>query len=106
MCEMYATRCASSAGACTRTEIGSIVSATPPPSDVLIDSASRAAVVKSGVCRFSTSESAVPSVEGTVRSTVAPFGTRPVLGTFTDTREPSSPSMPNPPTTRLPCASA
>ena len=106
MWEMYATRCASSTGACTRIEIGSIVVATPAPNDALTASASRAAVVKSGVFKFSTSASAVPSADGTMRSTVAPFGTRPVLGTFTVTREPSSPCTPNPPTTRLPCAIA
>ena len=42
-------------GARTRTEIGvDRLRRTPAPSDVLIDSASRAAVVKSGVFRFST----------------------------------------------------
>ncbi len=106
MCAIYATRCDGSAGARARTEIGSSVSAVPAPSDALIDSASRAEVVKSEVFRFSTSASAVPSAEGTSRSTVAPFGTRPVLGMLTDTREPSLPEMPRPPTTRLPCAIA
>ena len=106
MCDRYATRSDSPAGARTRTEIASIDSAVPAPSDVLIDSASRAAVVKSGAFRLRISDSVVPSAVGTMRSTVAPFGTRPVLGTLTDTREPSSPATPKPPTMRLPCAIA
>ena len=43
---------------------------------------------------------------GTARSTVAPFGTRPELGTFKAMREPSLPETPKPLTTRLPCPMA
>ena len=40
---------------------------------------------------------------GTARSTVAPFGTRPELGTLRAMRDPSLPETPKPLTTRLPC---
>ncbi len=39
---------------------------------------------------------------GTARSTLAPFGTRPELGTLIEMREPSLPCTPKPLTTRLP----
>jgi hypothetical protein len=57
----------------------------------LTASAIRLAVVKSGVCRFSTT--LLPSSKGlaTVRSTLAPFGMRPALGMLTVILDPSAP---------------
>ena len=46
------------------------------------------------------------SCEGTARSTVAPFGMRPELGTLTVSFEPSLASTPKPLTIRLPWAIA
>jgi hypothetical protein len=48
----------------------------------------------------------VPKSLGTSRSTVAPFGTRPALGTFTAMREPSLPDDAEAAHDRLPCAIA
>ena len=48
----------------------------------------------------------VRKFDGTTRSTVAPFGIRPTVGTFTVNDLPSSPEAPSPPTTKLPCANA
>ena len=59
-------------------------------------SARRAAVVKSGVLRFSTTCWPAPKSEGTLRSTVAPLGMRPLLGTLSEMREPSLPFTPKP----------
>ena len=56
------------------------------------------------MCRLSVSESPVANELGTARSTVAPFGTRPDVGTLTVTLEPSFAWAPKPLTTRLPWA--
>ena len=48
----------------------------------------------------------LPSSLATTRSTCAPFGMRPALGTLIEMREPSLPDTPRPPTTTLPCAIA
>ena len=69
-------------------------------------SATWVATPKSGVCRFSVTRGADAKSLGTSRSTVAPPGTRPALGTLSAMREPSRPSTPKPLTTRLPCAIA
>ena len=66
----------------------------------------RVAVVKSGVLRLSITNDSVPKSVGTSRSTVAPLGMRPALGTLTLTREPSLPATPKPLTITLPCAIA
>ena len=67
----------------------------------------RLAVVKSGRRRFRTSSPSSRSWAGDARSTVAPFGTRPTVGTLTVTLlAPSSEDAPKPPTVRLPWAMA
>ena len=67
----------------------------------------RAAVVKSVVLRLSVIVSPpAERLSGRARSTMPPLGMRPALGTLTDTREPSLPCAPKPPTIRLPWAIA
>ena len=51
----------------------------------------REAVVKSGVLRLNTRCPSPPNFTGTSRSTLAPLGMRPPLGTFTEIFEPSLP---------------
>ncbi len=63
--------------------------AMPSPMPLLTLATRRVAVVKSGSLRFRMIESPCASCEGTARSTVAPFGMRPELGTLTVSFEPS-----------------
>ena len=103
---MKATRSELSCGASTRIEVPSIDRAVFSPTAILIALASRWLVVKSGACRFNTRASPRLNADGALRSTEAPPGIRPLLGTFTVTFEPSLPEAPNPPTTTLPWAMA
>ena len=95
-----------SAGARTATVTASMARAVWSPSKSLTLPASRVAVVKSGVCRFSSTSALVANPLATLRSTIAPPGIRPALGMFPEIREPSLPDAPKPPTTRLPWAMA
>ena len=95
-----------SMGARTRIEPPSIMEAMPSPMPLLTLATKRVAVVKSGSFKLKVTESPCASCEGTARSTVAPFGMRPELGTLTVSLEPSVPSTPKPETIRLPCAMA
>ena len=79
----YAVRWLGSAGAATFTDTPSTDCAVPSPSNLLMPSARRADVVKSGECRLSMTKGSVVKPFGTSRSTVAPFGTRPAEGTLT-----------------------
>ncbi len=80
--------------------------AMPSPMPLLTLATKRVAVVKSGSFKLSVTESPCAICEGTARSTVAPFGMRPELGTFTVSFDPSVPSTPKPLTMRFPCAIA
>ena len=100
------TRCVMSSGARTRMEPPSMTEAMSSPIPLLTLATRRVAVVKSGSFRLRVTKSPCESCEGTARSTVAPFGMRPELGTFTVSFEPSVPSTPKPLTIRFPWAMA
>ena len=89
----------------TRTTRPSIAAAMSAPMRWLITRATSRAVLKSLACRSSCSVSPWFSGVGTLRSTVAPSGTRPALRWLICTLEPPA-DAPAPPTIRLPCASA
>ena len=101
-----AIRSVGSCGAATRIEPPSRIVAVPGATPALTLSASRVAVVKSGLLRFRMIASPCARLDGTAFSTVAPFGMRPELGTLTVSFEPSAASAPKPLTIRLPCAIA
>ena len=80
--------------------------AAPAPTPRFTLSIRRVAVVKSGLLRLRITASPCASCEGTARSTVAPLGIRPELGTLTVSLEPSLASTPKPLTIKLPWAMA
>ena len=102
---MKATRASADSGMRTRTLRPSSACATPSPILRLITRATSRAVLKSLAFRSSCSESPCASDVGTLRSTVAPSGTRPAFRLLTCTFEPPA-AAPAPPTSRLPCAIA
>src|SRR5690606_26555830 len=77
-----------------------------PGNCALIASRTREAVRKSACDRFQRSTSDWSNPVCTIRSTLAPSGMRPTVGTLTVSLEPSRPETPRPPTARLPCAIA
>ncbi|MNE38805.1 hypothetical protein D3C80_1327170 [compost metagenome] len=87
-------------------EVASRAWAVLGPTRSLTTSATRRAVVKSGRFRLKVMVSPWEKEFGTSRSTVAPLAMRPTVGVLTTTLEPSAPSAPRPPTTRLPWATA
>ncbi|KAG1433261.1 hypothetical protein G6F57_022290 [Rhizopus arrhizus] len=99
-------RAPGSVGAVTATVTPSTARAAPSPKALLSAATMRETVVKSLLCRFRVMSPPLASGSGRARSTVAPLGMRPTLGTFTETREPSLPCAPKPPTIRLPWAIA
>jgi len=106
MLAIQPTRWVGSCGARTCTDTASCASAVPAPNWSLMALATRLAVVKSGVLRFSVRLPELAKLDGTVRSTLAPLGMRPVEEMFTCTLEPLWPSALMPPTSTLPCAIA
>ncbi len=94
------TRAPGSVGAVTATVTPSIARAAPSPKALLArrPCADRGEIV---VVQVQGDVAAVGQRIGQARSTVAPLGIRPTLGTFTETREPSLPCAPKPLTIRL-----
>ena len=95
-----------SIGALTLTDVESIGTETSGPNISLIASATFVAVLKSPWWRLSIKKGFSKNGISTNFSTVAPLGILPTVGILTIREEPSPPSTPNPPTTKLPCAIA
>ena len=100
-----ATRWPVSAGARTVMEVASSALATPWPKVSLMTSTMALVVVKSESRTLSTTESDLPNGLSTARSTCAPFGMRPAVGTPMVTLEPAA-LVSKPVVAMAPCAKA
>ena len=89
-------------GVCTLIDVESSGMATSGPKVSFIVSAILSAWEKSAWCKFRTILSFSRKVFSTSLSTVAPPGILPTVGVPWIVLEPSAPSIPRPPTTRLP----
>ena len=83
---------------------GFVARATPPNRALMLVTM-RAAVVKSGCESESESVPSCPISSSTLRSTIAPFGMRPVVGKFFCALLPPRPAT-KPPVETAPCATA